>query len=84
MYYLGIDIGKDFHVAGCINDKSEVVVKPFKFKSNSDGYKMFREQLNPYLSDAYKIKISLEATGLITVFTYLQTFSHPKRKVYLR
>jgi transposase len=24
---------------------------------------MFREQLNPYLSDAYKIKIGLEATG---------------------
>ncbi len=63
MYYLGIDIGKDFHVASCLNEKSRVIVKPFKFQSNSGGYKMFKEKLSQYLTDTHQVKIGLEATG---------------------
>lgn len=63
MYYLGIDIGKDFHVAGCISAESKVTVAPFKFKSTLEGYKMFKERLSPYLSDTSQVRIGLEATG---------------------
>lgn len=63
MHYVGIDIGKDFHIASCISDESKVTVSPFKFESNSEGYKMFKEQLTPYLSDPSQVRIGLEATG---------------------
>lgn len=63
MYYLGIDIGKYFHVASCVNAESKVTVAPFKFKSDSEGYKMFKERLSPYISDTFQVRIGLEASG---------------------
>lgn len=63
MHYLGIDIGKDFHVAGCVNDESKTVIAPFKFKSNTDGYKMLKERLESVTSDRTQVRIGLEATG---------------------
>jgi len=62
MHYLGIDIGKDFHVVGCITESGGPVT-PFKFKSNLEGYKMFKERLGPYLTNPERVKIGIEATG---------------------
>ena len=35
MYYVGIDIAKAFSVACVINDKEEMIINPFPFKSTS-------------------------------------------------
>ena len=33
MFYLGIDIGKSFHVASLIDEKKNVIFKGFQFKN---------------------------------------------------
>ncbi|MBL7081136.1 MAG: IS110 family transposase [Candidatus Omnitrophica bacterium] len=72
MIYLGIDIGKDFHVAGCITDESKVVIQPFKFKSKSDGYKMLKGRLESITTDRTQVKIGMEATGHYWINLYEQ------------
>lgn len=87
MYYLGIDIGKDKHVASMIDLEGNICLKPFSFDTNLSGYQRLLANLRRMSSDNSDIKIGLEATGhywlniyekltqdgfLVTVFNPLQ------------
>lgn len=37
MFYLGIDIGKNIHVASLLDSKKKVVFKAFSFSNSIDG-----------------------------------------------
>ncbi|MBO4779308.1 MAG: IS110 family transposase [Selenomonadaceae bacterium] len=59
MFYLGIDIGKNFHVASLIDDKKKVVFQGFEFKNTTDDAKRLLEKLASYP----ELEIGMEATG---------------------
>lgn len=60
MFYLGIDIGKNTHVASLMDDKAKVMFKGFSFPNSSAGAASLLEKLQPYISD---LEIGMEATG---------------------
>lgn len=37
MFYLGIDIGKNTHVASLMDEKAKIIFKAFSFSNTSDG-----------------------------------------------
>ena len=40
MFYTGIDIAKLNHFASVISNESEVLIEPFQFSNNSDGFQL--------------------------------------------
>ena len=59
MFYLGIDIGKSFHVASLIDDKKNVIFKGFQLKNTTDDATKLLQKIAPYP----EIEIGMEATG---------------------
>ena len=59
MFYLGIDIGKSFHVASLIDEKKNVIFKGFQFKNTTDDATKLLEKISSYP----EIEIGMEATG---------------------
>ena len=59
MFYLGIDIGKNFHVASLLNERKNVIFQGFEFKNTTDDAKRLLEKLKPYP----ELEIGMEATG---------------------
>ena len=59
MFYLGIDIGKSFHVASLIDNKKNVIFKGFQFKNTTGDANLLLEKIAPYP----EIEIGMEATG---------------------
>ena len=72
MFYLGIDIGKSFHVASLIDDKKNVVFKGFQFKNNTDDASKLLEKITPYP----EIEIGMEATGHYWLALYCFLIKH--------
>ncbi|HDR5039385.1 TPA: IS110 family transposase, partial [Bacillus anthracis] len=60
MFYLGIDIGKNTHVASLMDDKAKVIFKAYSFSNTSDGAAGLMEKIQPYISE---LEIGMEATG---------------------
>lgn len=60
MFYLGIDIGKNTHVASLIDDKKKVVFKAFSFSNSINGAESLILKLKPFKN---KLEIGMEATG---------------------
>lgn len=48
IYYVGSDIAKLNYFASVISSDSEVLVKPFKFTNNNDGFCKLLSMLAPY------------------------------------
>lgn len=71
MFYLGIDIGKNTHVASLIDDKSKIIFKAFSFSNTSDGAASLLDKLAPYSPN--DIEIGMEATGhyWLSVYSFL-------------
>ena len=59
MFYIGIDIRKNFHVASLIDDKKNVIFKGFQFKNTTDDANLLLKKIAPYS----EIEIGMEATG---------------------
>ena len=38
MFFVGIDIAKTFSVCSVIDDKEEMIIKPFSFNSSTGGF----------------------------------------------
>ncbi len=60
MFYLGIDIGKNTHVASLMDEKAKVIFKAHSFSNTVDGANSLLERLAPYASE---LEIGMEATG---------------------
>lgn len=60
MFFLGIDIGKNTHVASLIDDKGKTVFKAFSFPNSTIGGSSLLNKLAPFSNE---IEIGMEATG---------------------
>ena len=61
MIYVGIDIAKLNHFASALSSDGEVLVEPFKFTNDSDGFFMLLSKLSSFDKDS--IIIGLESTA---------------------
>ena len=60
MIYVGIDIAKLNHFAAAISSDGEVLIEPFKFTNDYDGFSLLISKLVPFDQDS--IVIDLEST----------------------
>ncbi len=70
MFYLGIDIGKNTHVASLIDDKKKVIFKAFSFSNSVDGAESLISKLSNFKSE---LEVGMEATGhyWLSIYSYL-------------
>ena len=61
MYYVGIDIAKLNHFASVVSADGEVLIKPFKFTNDNDGFCKLLSTLAPY--EPGNLIIGLESTA---------------------
>ncbi len=71
MFYLGIDIAKNTHVASLIDNGGNTIFKAHSFNNSIDGTNSLIEKLNNYPTE--EILIGMEATGhyWLSVYSYL-------------
>lgn len=63
MLFLGIDIGKNNHVASMMEEAGKVIFKAFSFPNSSDGGEALFAKLCSYSPNPSDFEIGLEATG---------------------
>lgn len=63
MFFVGIDIGKNNHVASMMDESGKVVFKAFSFPNTSDGGHALFSKLTSYSSSTDDFEIGMEATG---------------------
>ena len=70
MFYLGIDIGKNTHVASLMDEKAKIIFKAFSFSNSSEGADSLLQKILPYKQT---LEISMEATGhyWLSLYSYL-------------
>lgn len=61
MIYVGIDIAKQKHFAAAMTADGEVLIPPFGFENNSEGFKLFLSKLKTF--EKKNILIGLESTA---------------------
>ena len=63
MLFVGIDIGKNNHVASMMDEYEKVVFKAFSFSNTTDGGNALFSKLSSYSSNPSDFEIGMEATG---------------------
>ena len=63
MLYLGIDIGKNSHVASLMDESGKLLFKGFSFTNTTDGGESLIVKLQAHCEGFNKIEIGMEATG---------------------
>lgn len=73
MLYLGIDIGKNTHVASLIDEKAKPLFKAFSFSNTTEGANSLIEKLSVHTSNPSEVEIGMEATGhyWLSVYSFL-------------
>lgn len=61
MIYVGIDIAKNTHWASAMNSDGEILLEPFSFQNNNEGFQKFTSKLSSF--DKQKMLIGLESTA---------------------
>lgn len=61
MFYAGIDIAKLNHFASVLSDEGEVLIEPFWFLNDSDGFQLLISILDSFEKDSFII--GLESTA---------------------
>ena len=61
MVYVGIDIAKLNHYASAIDSDGVMLIEPFEFLNDNDGFYMLLSKLNPFEKDS--IIVGLESTA---------------------
>lgn len=60
MFYVGIDIAKQSHVAAILSSDGEVITEPFSFSNDSKGFNHLLSKLSPYENS---VLIGMESTS---------------------
>ena len=76
MIFIGIDIAKSTHFASAVNSDGEVLVKPFSFSNNNEGFQKFINVFSKFkISDCI---VGIESTGIygnnLTAFLFEKGF----------
>ena len=61
MIYVGIDVAKLNHFASLISSDGEILVGPFQFSNDADGFRYLFSAFEPF--DGEEITIGLESTA---------------------
>ena len=61
MIYVGIDIAKLNHFASAISSDGEVLLEPFKFTNDNDGFFLLLSKINSFDKDS--LTIDFESTA---------------------
>src|SRR5699024_6392349 len=61
MIYVGIDVAKQDHFASLISSDGEILVGPFQFSNDGDGFQYLVSAFEPF--DDEEIIIGLESTA---------------------
>ena len=61
MIYVGIDIAKNTHWASAMNSDGEILLEPFYFQNNNEGFQKFTSKLSSF--NKQKMLIGLESTA---------------------
>ena len=61
MIYVGIDIAKNTHWASAMNSDGEILLDPFYFQNNNEGFQKFTSKLSSF--NKQKMLIGLESTA---------------------
>ena len=59
--YVGIDIAKLNHFAAAISSNGEIIIEPFKFTNDADGFQLLVSKLESF--DKNSLIIGLESTA---------------------
>lgn len=62
MFYVGIDVAKDIHYAAVSDSSGSILVKPFSFENNAEGFCLLLNNLSQFNPD--ELLIGLESTGI--------------------
>lgn len=73
MLYLGIDIGKNTHVASLIDEAAKPLFKAFSFSNTTEGANSLIEKLNTHITCTADVEIGMEATGhyWLSIYSFL-------------
>lgn len=73
MFFLGIDIGKNNHVASMLDNNGKPVFKAFSFANTTDGGESLLDKLAKHGADCNNLTVGLEATGhyWLSVYSFL-------------
>ena len=63
MIYAGIDIAKQGHFAAAISSDGEILMEPFKFTNDGDGFSLLVSKLEALALEEDNIIIDLESTA---------------------
>lgn len=63
MFYVGIDVGKNTHVASMLDASRKVVFKAFSFANTREGAQTLLERIERAAPDKAQVEIGMEATG---------------------
>lgn len=75
MFYLGIDIAKNTHVASLIDEKGKNIFKGFSFSNSTDGGKSLLEIIKKHV-DFSNVTVGMEATGhyWLSIYSFLYDY----------
>jgi len=78
MYFLGIDIGKNTHVASLLDMDGKIVFRAFSFSNTTEGGESLLAKLATLGIPPAELVIGLEATGhyWLSVYSYLHDRGH--------
>ncbi len=73
MIYAGVDIAKNDHVIGAIDDSGDPVCRPLQFKNSESGFEKCIAWLEGIAEDPGDVTVAMEATGhyWMACFSYL-------------
>ncbi len=73
MLYLGIDIGKNTHVASLLNETTKPLFKAFSFSNTTGGANNLLDKIRLNISDVSDVEIGMEATGhyWLSIYSFL-------------
>ena len=71
MYYVGIDVAKQFHIACVLDDSNKYLVKNFRVESEITDFSMLHSELINITEDKSQFIIGMEATGTLFENLYL-------------
>ena len=75
MFYLGIDIAKNTHVASLIDEKGKNIFKGFSFSNSTDGGKSLLDIIKKHVEFS-DVTVGMEATGhyWLSIYSFLYDY----------
>ncbi|MFQ6973151.1 MAG: IS110 family transposase [Enterocloster aldenensis] len=70
MIYVGIDIAKLNHFAAAISSEGGILIEPFKFSNDYDGFNLLLSKLAPLDQDSIIIILNQRHTTVTTLSVF--------------